>query len=118
MDPAQLSTLVIVAGLAAEKCATHFDLYSGVRHLHFGCSKCVEFDVDRRRTPTTGSPATVSGQFESQVSLTPLEPNQPPQCSASELEKIVLATVRRLSDPATLQAPVVATPPGSSQHPH
>ena len=62
MDPAQLSTLVIVAGMALDKFAKQFDLYSGVKRLHLGCSSCCELDVDRgTRTPPQASSPQPSG---------------------------------------------------------
>ena len=63
MDPAQLSTLVIVAGLALDKFAKQFDLYSGVKRLHFGCSSCCVLDVDRSAPTPPSSPQTGSPQL-------------------------------------------------------
>ena len=51
MDPSQLATLVIVAGIAIEKLFARLNCYDGVRSLHLGCSSCCDLDVHRGGSP-------------------------------------------------------------------
>ena len=60
----QAATLGLVAAMAADKLATRFDLYSGVKKMHLQCSSCCTFDVDRSTSKTPPTTPTISGPFE------------------------------------------------------
>ena len=48
MDQIGIWTAVALSGgLVCEKVMLRFNLYDGVRHLHFNCSRCCDFDVQR-----------------------------------------------------------------------
>jgi hypothetical protein len=57
-EPATFASLAGIALLLADKILARCDCYSGVRTLHFGCSKCLQFDVERNSTPRSLSAAT------------------------------------------------------------
>ena len=103
MDPGQLASLAMLAGLIVDKALARFNvnLYDGVKHLHCGCSSCMEFDVDRKTPPPT--PTTSSGHFEP---ITAAPPPLPPPIVASSEEAIQrqLPMVRRLSVPENLSS--------------
>ena len=114
MDPGQLASLAMIAGLVVDKALARFNvnLYDGVRHLHCGCSSCMEFDVDRKTPPPT--PTTTSARFEPLPPITAAPPPLPPPTAASsEVENRPSAPiVRRLSIPENLSA--LASHPDSS----
>ena len=49
------TTVALTGGLVFEKIMLRFNLYDGVRHLHFGCSRCCDFDVDRAGASAEGA---------------------------------------------------------------
>ena len=104
MDPGQLASLAMIAGLVVDKALARFNvnLYDGVRHLHCGCSSCMEFDVDRKTPPPT--PTTTSAYFASPIVEAP-QPQPPPTAASSEVEnQRQLPMVRRLSVPENLSS--------------
>ena len=52
------ATLAIVAALGFEKILLRMNLYdpAGVKSLHCGCSKCMEFDVQRQTNSAASTP--------------------------------------------------------------
>ena len=115
MDPGQLASLAMLAGLIVDKALARFNvnLYDGVKHLHCGCSSCMDIDIDRSKTPPT-TPTTTSARFEPlQPTTAAPQPLPQPTAASSEVENRPSAPiVRRLSIPENLSA--LASHPDSS----
>ena len=47
------TTVALATGLVCEKVMLKFNLYDGVRHLHWNCSRCCDIDVDRASVEDT-----------------------------------------------------------------
>ena len=79
MDPGQLASLTMLAGLIVDKALARFNvnLYDGVKRLHCGCSSCMDIDIDRTARTPPCSPISISGPFESPIVAAP-QPPQPP----------------------------------------
>ena len=62
MDQIGIWTAVALSGgLVCEKVMLRFNLYDGVKHLHFGCSSCCDFDVQRTESMTGQKPLPSRG---------------------------------------------------------
>ena len=56
MDQIGIWTAVALSGgLVCEKIMLRFNLYDGVRHLHWNCSRCCDIDVDRAGASAEGA---------------------------------------------------------------
>ena len=89
-DPTQWASLALLIGIAADKFLARCNMYDGVKTMHFGLSKCCEFDV-LRNTPVA-TPTALSAT-PSATQLQPPAPQPPPNL----LEGLIEAT-RRLSE--------------------
>ena len=98
MDPGQLATITMLAGLIVDKAMARFNVtwYDGVKKLHCGCSSCMEFDVDRSAKTPPMTPTSTSGHFEPTPPIVAAPPPQPPPTVASSEEAMVqLAPIGR-----------------------
>ena len=55
------TTVALATGLVCEKVMLKFNLYDGVRHLHWNCSRCCDIDVDRASVEGTKPPLPSRG---------------------------------------------------------
>ena len=103
MEPGQLATLTMLAGLIVDKAMARFNVtwYDGVKRLHCGCSSCMEFDVDRTTKTPPGSPTSLSGQFELPTTTAP-QPLLPTKSSSEGAIQLPDPVVRRVSVPESL----------------
>ena len=64
-----IATLAIVAGIAADKVMSRFNLYHGVKSLHWNCSRCCDIDIQRTNTSSRANSrgASLGGNVPPQV---------------------------------------------------
>ena len=104
MDPGQLASLAMLAGLIVDKALARFNvnLYDGVKRLHCGCSSCMDIDIDRSACTPPTSPISVSGPIEPAIVPAPPPPTTPHRESTPTVEELMRRVSAALVEPQSL----------------